>query len=72
VRVLAATADAAVGRGPLVAAFAARFVFGLDDEDLSVALLGTPGGGAGPERAVAPAGAAGPPGSNRDLRGAPR
>ena len=39
-RVLAATADAAAERGPLVESFESRIVFGLADEEASTRLLG--------------------------------
>jgi hypothetical protein len=42
-RVLAATADAAVERGPLVESFETRIVFGLADEEASTRLLGNDG-----------------------------
>jgi hypothetical protein len=44
IRVLAATADTAAERGPLVDRFGCHIVFGLEDEEASIRLLGTPSG----------------------------
>jgi hypothetical protein len=44
IRVLAATADTAAERGPLVDRFGCHLVFGLEDEEASMRLLGTPSG----------------------------
>jgi len=42
IRVLAATTDGTLVRGPLVDLFESRFVFGLEDEEASIRLLGKP------------------------------
>ncbi|HEY1296989.1 MAG TPA: LysM peptidoglycan-binding domain-containing protein [Chloroflexota bacterium] len=44
IRVLAATADTAAERGPLVDRFGCHIVFGLEDEEASIRLLGKPSG----------------------------